>query len=490
MRRLSISLIAIACSLAIHLEAQEQLGIRTSNFGGVNSLLLNPANGQTTPFAWDANLLEAGLFFENNYAFIENFRLLDALDMPDNVEVRALLDEDDAAPTPGSLIVDFYRIDENSTSHAGFLTNVMGPSLFLRIGEAHSIGLFTRGRAFLNTFEIPASLGYYEYNNQPFDEAILIEPASGSALAWSEIGLNYAYHGLAANGELSFGASLKFLQGYEAVYIRNNSRFELTQLRDNRLQGTSVDFNYGFASTGLDSDEWRLQRNGGGFGVDLGVVYTATDDSDLPYRWKLGASILDLGAVRFTQAAQKHAIATSDLREMALDDYQFFTDPADLDSILQVFSQQILNDPDASLVNDAFAMQLPTALSVQADVALLPSFFVNATVVQAVPVSRISIRRNSLAAVTPRLESRWLELALPVSLLDWTHLRVGASARLGFLYFGTEDFASIFQEQENFDSTDFYIALKLNPFRFGRGKGGKSSGLRAKGNGKVKCPVW
>lgn len=492
MRRLIYLLITIIYLPAANLLAQEQLGIRTSNYGGVNSLLLNPANSQTMPFAWDANLLEAGLFFENNYAFVENFRLLDALKMPDNVELRPLLEEDNATPPAGSLIMDFYRIDANGTSHAGFLTSVMGPSLALRVGEAHTVGLFTRARAFLNTFEIPSSLGYYEYNNQPFETAIEIDPASGSALAWSEIGLNYAYHGLTSNGELSFGASLKFLQGYEAVYIRNNSYFELTQLRDNRLQGTAVDFNYGFASTGLDSDEWSLQRNGGGVGVDLGVVYTFTDDADLPYRWKLGASILDLGAVRFNKSAQKHAIRTADLREMSLDEYNQFTDAGDLDSILQVFSRQILQDPDASLVRDVFAMQLPTALSIQADVALLPSLFVNATIVQAVPVSRISIRRNSIAALTPRIESRWLELAVPVSLLDWTHFRVGASARLGFLYFGTEDFSSIFQQQESFDSTDFYIAIKLNPFQLGNGGGskGKSARLRGKGKGDVKCPVW
>ncbi len=489
MRRWILLLITIIFFPGTNLTAQEQLGIRTSNFGGVNSLLLNPANSQTMPFAWDANLLGAGFFFENNYTFLENFRLLDLLNAPDNLELRPLLEADNTTAPINSLILDFYRIDANSTSHAGFLVNAMGPSLALRIGDAHSVGLFTRARAFLNTFEIPASLGYYEYNSQPFETAIEIDPASGSALAWSEVGLNYAYHGLTSDGALSFGASLKFLQGYEAVYIRNNRRFELTQLRDNRLQGTAVDFNYGFASTGLDSETWSLQRNGGGFGLDLGVVYTVSDNADLPYRWKIGASILDLGAVRFNQAAQKHAIRTADIRDMALDDYNEFTDPGDLDSILQVFSRQILEDTDASLVNDAFAMQLPTALSLQADLALLPSLFVNATIVQAVPVSRISIRRNSIAALTPRFESRWLELAVPVSLLDWTHFRIGASARLGFFYFGTEDFASIFRQQEQFNSTDFYIAVKLNPFQTASSTN-NDKGARGRGRGNVKCPVW
>lgn len=475
-------LCGILIVLNLPLLAQEQLGIRTSNFGGVNSLLLNPANSQTLPFNWDANLLEFGQFFSNNYAFIEDFRLLDVFSNPQNIKIRSLSRENQNL-TERDVIVDFYQGD--AQRRANILTQVMGPSFLYQLSETHSIGFFTRARMMLGAVA-PAALGYYEYNNHPFDETFAVDVFSGSVLAWSEIGLNYAYHSLTSAGELSFGASLKILQGYEAGYIRNNNLFNLTQLRDNRLQGSAVDFQYGFASSGIETTDWQPQRNGGGLGLDLGMVYAFTDDSDRPYRWKLGLSLLDVGAIRFKQSAESHAIRTTDISEIIVEEFEIFQDISDLDEVARITSEQLLQDPNASLEDRAFTMQLPTALSIQADIALLPTFFVNATLVQPVSISKIAVRRTSIAAITPRFESPWFELAVPISVLDWQSFRAGASVRLAFFYLGTEDLGSIFQKQENFDSTDFYLAIKLNPFGFGNGNALDKS----RGKSNVKCPAW
>ncbi len=488
-----IGVMQLICTISI---AQEQLGIRTSNYGGVNSLLLNPANSLTLPFAWDANLIEFGQFFENNYGFIEDFRLLDMLQNPSGVELRPLLKEDNQSPAPGSIVMDFYN--GNEKKQGNLATQFVGPSLMLRLGELSSLAFFTRARVALHARDVPPSLGYYEYNYQPFEEALLVESFNISVLSWSEIGFNFAYQTYTDYGEASFGVSLKALQGYEALYLRNNSDFELTQLRNNRLQGTAVDFSYGFASSGLDSgDTWQLQRHGAGLGLDLGTVFTFGDEDEGAYRLKLGASLLDLGFIRFTRAAQQHAIRTSDLEEVILDDYHNISGAEDLDSILQIFSRQLLNDPSASLQANSFTMWLPVGISVQADLQVLPSLFVNATIVQGVPLGKTAVRRTSVAALTPRMESRWFELAVPVSLLNWRQVRTGVAARVAFFWFGTEDFTSIFQKS-NFDSTDFYVAIKINPFSFGkkdkdlRGgwSGRKTTRLRAKGNGDVKCPKF
>ncbi len=488
------TVIATIFAFCVSLQAQEQLGIRTSNYGGINSLMLNPANSHTTPFSWDANLIEFGQFFDNNYGFIENFRLLNLLQNPDGVELRPLLDKDDRNAPPGSLVVDFYRSNELKKAHT--LTQVMGPSLLLPLNESNTIGFFTRARATVDARKIPATLGYYEYNLQPFDESISVEPFQGSALSWSEIGLNYAHRTETDYGEISIGGSVKFLQGYESVYIRNNETFELTQLRNNSLRGTPVNFSYGFASSALKSEQWQLQRHGAGAAIDLGFVYTLGGEDEGAYRWKIGASLLDLGMIRFANAAQAHEIRTNEVQEMALDNFQNFTGPESLDSILKEVSNQLVKNPDASLQSRSFSMWLPAGLSVQAEVNVLPSFFVNATVVQGLPLGRTAVRRNSIAALTPRLETRWLELAAPITLLNWRRFRTGLYARLAFFAFGTEDFKSIFTKS-NFDSTDFYIAIKLNPFNLGKREKERRSGwsgrsnkrIRAR-NGGVKCPSF
>ena len=52
--------------------AQEQLGLRMERYAGVNSLMHNPANNLVSPLKWDVNLVELGVFVDNNYAFIYN----------------------------------------------------------------------------------------------------------------------------------------------------------------------------------------------------------------------------------------------------------------------------------------------------------------------------------------------------------------------------------------------------------------------------------
>ena len=57
--------------------AQEQLGLRMERYAGVNSLMHNPANNLVSPLKWDVNLVELGVFVDNNYAFIYNANLQD-----------------------------------------------------------------------------------------------------------------------------------------------------------------------------------------------------------------------------------------------------------------------------------------------------------------------------------------------------------------------------------------------------------------------------
>ena len=62
------------------LQAQEQLGVRLSNYGGINSTLLNPAYHTTTPFRWDVNLLEGAGHITNDYAYLRRTWRTDKLD--------------------------------------------------------------------------------------------------------------------------------------------------------------------------------------------------------------------------------------------------------------------------------------------------------------------------------------------------------------------------------------------------------------------------
>lgn len=473
--------------------AQEQFGIRTSNYAGVNGLTLNPASSLTNPLPWDANLLEFSQFFENNYLFIENYRLIDVMNLNTDYALRADLTKQELPTPPDKLIVDFYRSNGNKF-HGSVATSVMGPGLMLKIGDASTVGFYTRARFAFNANKVPGSLGYYEYTDQPFEDAIEVDPFRLNAMAWSEIGLNYARSAETEYGEVSVGGTLKLLQGYEAGYAGLDQSMSFKQVRGNKLVGEPGSASYAFASSVTEDTVWQLRKHGAGVAVDLGFVYTIVDDYD-GYRWKFGASLLDIGATRFNKAAEKHIIVVGDSVSIDLNDFENFKGPEEIDSIIQTFSQQLLKDPNASLESRAFGIWQPAALSLQLEYAITPFLFLNTSIVQGIPFTKNMVRRNSVAAFTPRFESRWFEVAFPMTVLDWRQLRSGAAMRVAFFWIGTEDLGSIFKRQ-NFDSTDIYFAIKVNPFQLNftdsqptRGSNRvKQKKIRAQSRKGVICP--
>src|SRR5210317_1090627 len=85
------------------LKAQEQLGLRTDNYSGVNSLMLNPANFLSSDFEWDLNVAGAGFFGETNTGYIKNTRLLDIFRMYPDIEIEGAFDYDDESQIPDNV---------------------------------------------------------------------------------------------------------------------------------------------------------------------------------------------------------------------------------------------------------------------------------------------------------------------------------------------------------------------------------------------------
>jgi len=301
-------------------------------------------------------------------------------------------------------------------------------------------------------------------------------------MVWSEIGVNYGYRFYTNNGVAGFGLNLKYLQGYEAFFVQNDASFNLTKLTGDSIALDQGAFRFGFTNSNTDPDaDFQQSRNGSGFGADLGFVYTIGED-ERNYKLKLGASILDIGAVRFNKNAETHTVSTDQVFVLAEDDY---SDIDDIDEAVRQFSFQSLADSLSSRDEDGFTVWLPGALSLQADVAVVPNIFVNGTIVQRLPIGEARVERSNLLAVAPRFESRWFSVSVPLSLYNYQRLNVGAAVRLAFLTIGTENLGS-FVGRSQFTGTDIYAAVKINPFNLNFGKGGGKNGRRIP-NKKVKC---
>ncbi len=471
------------------LSAQEQLGIRLSNYGGINSTLLNPAYHATTPFTWEVNLVEGAGHISNDYAYLRNTRIPDLMKNPEELEFEFGPDLPPGTPEKeGSIAVDFFR--EGNRRNALALGSVLGPSFYIQLNENHRVGLLTRGRAMLSGRGIADPFNYYDYDSRPFYDPFEVPPLRGAVAGWTEVGLNYLFQAEAGDGMMAFGITLKALQAYEGSYWRNASTFQLQKVPNDSLGGTPIDFRFGYTTGNLPEGNRQAERNGGGLAADLGFVYTTYSRGDAPYDWKFGVSLIDIGRLSFRRNAAGHAVRTTEPMIISTLEYQSFQGLHELEDYVQFFSGQALGSPEASFEGGSFAIWLPSAISIQVDKSLGGPFFVGGAFIQGFPLGPGALQRGSHLALAPRMESRWVEAALPVSVYDWEEVRVGLALRLAFFTIGTSHLGS-FVSRSDLSATDFYFAIKISPFQlFGSRDSGFSRGDgRFKNNkrGKVRC---
>lgn len=465
-------LILVFCSLTWICSAQEQLGLRTENYSGINSILLNPANNLTSPFQWDINLAGGGVFVDNNFGGFGNASISDLR----NARAKDILlatDFPSDQQFPGSAVV--FDFEEPGRKKFGLgLTSVMGPAFMLNF-EQHTFGIFTNFRAIGGGHQIPAVFGYYDYRNITANQDYGVPPSNVSGMAWTELGLNYAFKAETTNGKVGIGFNIRYLQGYESFFIKNNTNLRITKLqRDSLNFQNGADIDFGFTTSSLDEEDVNLQRNGTGFGVDLGLTFATPEYQD-GYGLKLGLSVLDIGKIKFDNQTEMHRIDINDA---------FSFDPRQLDDVtdfrdgLAQLETELFMDTTTTFSGTTYDMWLPGALSLQADVGIRENIYVNATLVQRLSMGEINVQRGNLFALTPRFESRWVSAFLPVSIYNWQHVKIGTAIRLAFFTFGTEDLGSFFGKK-NLTGTDFYAGIKINPFRLGwKGGGGKGKEMK------------
>ena len=471
------------------LQAQEQLGIRLSNYGGINSTLLNPAYHATSPFRWDVNLLEGAGHITNDYAYLRSARLSDLLKSPDKSDFEFGPDlPPGSQEKQGAIVVDFFK-GRNRRQTLG-LGSVLGPSFYLQLGENHRVGLLTRARAMMSGRGIADPLNYYDYDSRPFYDPFAVDPFRGAFAGWTEVGLNYAYQAEVADGAIAVGITLKALQAYEGGYWRNASTFQLQKVPNDSLGGSPIDFSFGYTTSNLRDGDYQAERNGGGLAADLGFVYTSYSQNGAPYDWKFGVSLIDIGRLTYRRNASEHVVQTTAPLIISTSEYQSFQAPDEFEEYIQFFSEQTLGDSAASFSGPSFAIWLPSALSLQVDKSLGGPFFVGAAFTQGFPLGPGALQRGSHLALAPRVETRWAEASLPISVYDWEELRVGMALRLAFFTVGTSHLGSILRRSD-LNTADFYFAVKVTPFQlFGKGDRGysrKDGKFRSGRKGRVQC---
>jgi hypothetical protein len=467
---------------AISAQSQAQLGMRLERGAGLYGTTINPAALSFNPSRWELNLFEADVFANQSYGSVLNASVSDILRNP---EWLVLLEDLASDPVNTQIPVDFYR---KGRAFGAVQARVAGPGFACRINQQHSIGLSASGRFLLSSYRVPNLLRYHRISRLKYGETYRVNPVKVATMGWAEIAGHYAYRNFDGNLLFSVGITPKFLMGAQAGYAQVQAAFDYTPVVSDTSNVGSGNWAMGFTNDFLYADDPATvspRANGFGGGLDLGVSWAMPlEDADTPedYLWRAGVSLLDLGAVRFGRNAEAHRIRFSQLTVVAGDTLQIAAEDSP-QAAIQAVSNTFLGDPNASKVANNFTMGLPTMLSAQFDYRVVPMLYVQGVVTQRLPMYRHALKAPNTLAVVPRFEHRWAAVSVPVVLSDYRSLRVGLGARLGFLYFGSDDVLS-WTGKRNLTGSDAYIGLKINGFRIGPQKRKKRErswgGLRAK----------
>ena len=476
--------VAIGLLLCEGMNAQEQWGLRLGTYAGVNGLALNPASGAGFDYQVDVNLLSGHFFLETNYVWLRKSSLFGLGLKIGNLDFVEARDYDlEPQAFPGDVVFEFA--DDARKRYLYSSATITGPSALFRLKGGHSLGWIVQGRFAMGGQRLPNNLSYIRYDRRPDLEPFPMHRWEMGMVAWSEIGLHYGRQWQTGYGKFHLGLTAKYLMGYEGFYFQNNTDLDAyTKITGDTIAAEKMDLSYSYTRSNLGAPPFQLVRNGSGFSADLGAEWTFDGAFD-PHQYKVGVSLLDIGAIRFSgeQVVKHHAVSSKPV-VLPNGDFDFIDSPEDLDQMVRLFSQHTLGDSAASFVGNEYTLWMPSAISIQGEFGFFPFLWIHGALVQQIPHPGAAIERGNAIMLAPRFEKRWLAAGLPITLYNMEQLRVGAFVRVGPLVLGTDHFPG-FLIPGRLSGVDFYFALHW-PFNLTDAdiSGGRSPNLKGRG---VKC---
>lgn len=448
---------------------QEMLGTVFSNYSGINSAIINPALMTGSKAYLDVNIIGADVFFKNNWGYIPK----------EGDNIWNLIRSDTVLPLYGKYRYNgmYTYFDNTNPKSAVQSTRVIGPSAMIQTGE-HAFGLSFSTRSVTTgnniAYEIPVlayeGLYYEELQNIIFNDGDF----DFVSLTWTEISGSWAYDfHRSYKSKFSFGLNAKFMLAHEGAYITNrNVNYivydpETIQVFDwNAEIGLALPINY-------DSTDLFYQGpaiKGVGAGLDIGFVFTRLKSNLHPsknekycskayeeYLYRVGISLLDIGGISLNKNTQKHNFENVSVYWAEFDTVEY----QNINQTVQELSQVFYGDPNQSNTGDKISIGLPTAISLQFEANMIKDIYLSALWIQPIRFNPKQLRRPSQLAIVPRYENKWFAFSLPISMLQYEYIRLGAALRLGPLTIGSERLG-ILLGITDLDGVDIYFSLKFN----------------------------
>ncbi|WP_460676697.1 DUF5723 family protein [Hymenobacter coalescens] len=452
--------------------AQNAFSPAHSNYAGLSGMTWNPATLADNRYTFQLQLIGFDAYATNNaYRYVGPWS-------PRNTGASLDLSQRYLSLRAG---------DDARLGGAGL--TVRGPGLLLRLNARNTLAVSSRVRVAVQANQaspdfIRNAVDGFEQRadvrNQTFN--LNMNATSEWNLGYGRVVLDKERHFLKAGVTVrrlsGFGSAYLQMQALDYEVVTRTAATGDSTLRIKRLKG-GFGYSNPDAFDNFDAQkalDWLKPGNapGSGWGLDLGVVYEfrpthdkfhyidkkgrdQVDHSRNKYRFRVSAAVTDMGAVRYQNAVNYADIQTANLSVSESDVEGLDID--NFDTRINRILRTIRYGRDNTL-----KAKLPTALHLDVDYRLLGKLYLNAAVNQGMTGPYAAgMRTFSTATLTPRLETKWLELAPSFALLNnYRTFATGMSVRMGPLLIGSNDLSALFDSSDPYGASAYVEFSLLN----------------------------
>jgi hypothetical protein len=459
-------------------QAQEMLGAAFSNYAGQMGIAWNPATIVGMPHRWELNLLSGDFAAQNNYMRLRK----DSRWIRRGIQGEAV-DE--------NRFTDLYTTSDKWMYGSAFLKY---PS-FVWSGKKFALAANISTRFEASGQQVPHHLA--KFMKEGFDYNPLqrrdwaANRGEGAVLNWHELsltgGMNIHDDGV---NYWSGALTLNYNIGLNGIYASIDD-MKYNSIADILLLVYNLNGEYGHAlpDNGEDGIRKSLEKKGSGFSGSIGFRYFLNrndawfnpckkKDGAKPYDLRIGFAVTDIGYVDFDTRAYTYKVNNLNTDWFGIDTVNF-DGIGHTDSVLGI---QFVNNPTGLQTGRQFRIYTPAAANIDVDVPLNSWFFLNLAAIQRLPLGEFRVRRMNEVSLTPRVEFRRFEFAMPLSLYEYSALRLGAALRIGAFTFGTDVLSPFLNVTDSYGA-DFYFGITLRNF----GSCGNSNGGKGKRPKMEKC---
>jgi len=432
------------------LTAQGYQALHGSAYTGSTAVFNNPASSVNSVHKWDLTLFSTQLKMTTNSLYLKSNNGSKELTLKDDRNSKF-----NHANADASLFNFLYRIDNRSAVNFGIRARTY---------------LHTKTAPFRYTDSVTSLHSFLIANNNlPFIEGFATQTG------WLEADLNYSKVLFEdSRSRLSGGITFQIMKGLSGAFVKLNrvSYFESKNATDTIFSLTDGSGSLGYSGNYDEStfkDFYKKSRTG--LGLSMGIEYMTYNEettagvgnNSLNYDWKIGLSLMDLGANQFSPGTASVELfgpnfaltdATIDRKLTGAPNLQSFKD-----SLRTIFT----NSAD---ITAPFKIANPTRLVLNIDRNLGNHFYVNGELnmnfYSSSSYTKLRTRELNLLTITPRWETLNWGAYLPVQYNTQGQLWVGIAVKAGPLVVGFHNLGLL--KKEPMLNGGGYLLLSIHPF--------------------------